>query len=331
MKNFSPKHIGIFLGVLYGIIIRILWELEQLNGIGGLVTFSFMFIVPFVIGFIRIYFEYKVHDKLSAREMTVIAWQPIFVFLLVSVVTLLEGSICVLIALPAFMLCSSLGGLTAGYGLKYFNNKQGTLSCVALLPFLIAPVEVNLFKSSKIYTIENIVIIDASPSNVWKQLGNVNQIGKDELSFSFTQLMGIPSPISANMSGAEVGSIRTSVWEKGVKFDEVITEWKVNEKMSYRFDIDPDVIPDTSLDKHVKLGGAYFSPLTGFYKIKYLTDGKSELTLSTTVQDNTNFGVYSRIWGEFIFRDFHTSLLKLMKTRSELTHRSSIGAKERFI
>jgi hypothetical protein len=44
----------------------------------------------------------------------------------------------------------------------------------------------------------------------------------------------------------------------------------------------------------------------------------SELIISTTVQDNTNFGVYSRIWGEFIFRDFHTSLLKLMKARAEV-------------
>jgi hypothetical protein len=318
MKNISPKHVGILLGVAYGIIIRVIWELDQLNGFGGLVTISFMFIVPFVIGFIRIYFEYKVKDELTAGEMTVIAWQPIFVFLLASIVTLLEGSICVLIALPAFMFFSSLGGLTAGYGLKYFKNKQGTLSCVALIPLIIAPVEINHLQLSNIYTIENTIIIDASPSQVWNELGNVNHIDRDELPFSFTQLMGVPAPVSAKMSGADVGSVRTSTWEKGVKFNEVITEWSINQRMSYRFEIDPDTIPDRSLDKHVKLGGNYFSPLTGFYKINHLENGKSELILSTTVQDNTNFGVYSRIWGEFIFRDFHTSLLKLMKARAEV-------------
>ena len=78
MKKISPKHVGILLGVTYGIIIRVIWELDQLKDFGGLVTISFMFIVPFVIGFIRIYFEYKVKDKLTAGEMTVIAWQPIF-------------------------------------------------------------------------------------------------------------------------------------------------------------------------------------------------------------------------------------------------------------
>ncbi|MDC2888414.1 hypothetical protein [Psychrosphaera algicola] len=104
---------------------------------------------------------------------------------------------------------------------------------------------------------------------------------------------------------------------KNVVFKEVITEWTENKKMAYRFEIDPDLIPNDALDKHVKIGGEYFAPLTGFYQITPLPNGKSQLTLSTTIRDNTNFGIYSRIWGEFIFGDFHSSLLELMKSRSE--------------
>ncbi|WP_269815532.1 hypothetical protein [Algibacillus agarilyticus] len=33
--------------------------------------------------------------------------------------------------------------------------------------------------------------------------------------------------------------------------------------MYYRFEIDPDLIPDDALDHHVKRGGEYFSPLYG--------------------------------------------------------------------
>ena len=71
------------------------------------------------------------------------------------------------------------------------------------------------------------------------------------------------------------------------------------------------------LDKHVKLGGEYFSPLYGGYELSEDGNGNTLLTLKTTVRDNTNFGVYSRIWGELIFQDFHHSLLTLMKNRAE--------------
>jgi hypothetical protein len=114
MNPKHPKYIGIILGVLYGLSLRILWEVEFLRDLGGLVTVSFLFFVPFVIGFIRIHFECKVRPDLSVGRMITISWQPIFFFLLVTVVTLLEGYICVAMALPAFMFCSSLGGIAAG-------------------------------------------------------------------------------------------------------------------------------------------------------------------------------------------------------------------------
>jgi len=72
------------------------------------------------------------------------------------------------------------------------------------------------------------------------------------------------------------------------------------------------------LDKHVKLGGEYFSPLSGKYEITSSDqEGKSILSLSTIVRDDTNFGIYSRVWGQLIFSDFHTSLLGLIKNRAE--------------
>ena len=83
-----------------------------------------MFLVPVAIGYIRIHFEVTKHQiALTKRQMVTIAWQPIFVFLLVSVITLLEGSICVAMALPAFMLFASMGGLLAGF-IKNRQNKK---------------------------------------------------------------------------------------------------------------------------------------------------------------------------------------------------------------
>jgi hypothetical protein len=313
----NPKNLGILLGVLYGISIRLVLDLEIYEKLGDLVSISFMFLVPFVIGFIRIYFEVKIKPNISVRKMITVSWQPIFIFLLTTFVTLLEGSICILMALPAFMFFASLGGITAGCLSRTLRTKS-TITCIAVFPLLMGPIELNFLELSKTYTVENQIEINATPEIIWSQLGNVQQIQKHEIPTSLTTLIGVPSPISAEMNGLAVGSVRTSRWEKGVVFKEVITQWSKGKVMAYDFDIDPELIPDNSLDKHVKLGGEYFSPLSGKYEIEPLQQsGKSILKLSTTLRDDTNFGVYSRFWGELIFSDFHNSLLSLIKQRSE--------------
>jgi hypothetical protein len=313
MQFNSPKSIGILLGTLYGIFMRLFVELFDTYNLSSLVSISFMFLVPVAIGYIRIHFEFKSAKTLTKRQMVIIAWQPIFVFLLVSVITLLEGSICVAMALPAFMLFASIGGLLAGFiKNRKTKNANRSLLSIALLPVLLSPIEVNYLHLSKTYEVTNSIIIEAPINRVWQQLANVSTIEPQELPFSLTQLIGVPKPLEANMNATGVGAIRTSKWQKGVIFKEVITDWQPNKQMLYRFDIDPD-----ALDKHVKLGGEYFSPLYGGYELSEDKSGNTILTLKTTVQDNTNFGVYSRIWGEVIFQDFHYSLLTLMKSRAE--------------
>ncbi|WP_024610321.1 MULTISPECIES: hypothetical protein [unclassified Pseudoalteromonas] len=318
MDSISPKAIGIFLGVLYGISMRIFIEFSEALNFGGLVTISFMFLVPVAIGYIRIHFEYNETPNLTYRQIIVKAWQPIFIFLLVSIVTLLEGSICVAMALPAFMFFSSVGGVLAGFIRKRTTRKSNaTLLSVALLPLALSPIELNFLHLSKTYEVTNSITINAPVDVVWQQLANVSYIDPQEIPFSLTQFIGVPKPLEASMNASGVGAVRTSKWQQGVVFKEVITDWQPNKKMLYKFEINPDLIPDGALDKHVKLGGEYFSPLYGGYQLSEDDSGNTLLTLKTTVQDNTNFGVYSRLWGEVIFQDFHHSLLTLMKNRAE--------------
>ena len=124
MWPLSPKSIGILMGVLYGISMRIFLEVSGTFNFGSLVTISFMFLVPVAIGFIRVHFEYNQLSPMTYGRMAVVAWQPIFVFLFVSVVTLLEGSICVAMALPAFMFFASIGGMLAGLCHRLWEKKS---------------------------------------------------------------------------------------------------------------------------------------------------------------------------------------------------------------
>jgi hypothetical protein len=317
-KRLSPSAIGILLGSLYGIALRVLLELNWLKDLGGLVSLSFMFLVPFVIGYIRIYFELLSNPALSYGRMIVISWQPIFIFLAVSVITLLEGSICVAIALPAFLLFSSLGGVFAGLLNNFIKRrKQGIVYSISLFPLLFGFFESNFIHLSREYTVANSIEINASPAEVWSQLGNVKSIAPEEFKSTINSWIGIPRPVEASMNELAVGATRVSRWEKGIVFKEQITHWEPNKAMLYRFEFDPESIPATALDQHVKLGGEYFSPIDGGYRLIETDRGTTVLTLETRLRDNTNFGIYSRLWGEVVFRDFHNGLLKMMKKRSE--------------
>ena len=59
MQFNSPKSIGILLGTLYGIFMRLFVELLDTYNLSSLVSISFMFLVPVAIGYIRIHFEFK--------------------------------------------------------------------------------------------------------------------------------------------------------------------------------------------------------------------------------------------------------------------------------
>ncbi len=324
MHQKAPIFIGIFLGALYGVAMRLIWDLEFTKAHGGLVTLSFLFLVPFVIGFIRVHFELKVNRDIDYGKMARIAWQPIFAFLLVCIVTLLEGSICIAIALPIFMALSSFGGMFAGWLYRSLNkNNNGTLISVAFLPLLISPIEVNFLSLSQVYEVENHITINAPKEAVWAQLANVKSIDDDEFDSYINTFIGIPKPLEARMDGNRVGAVRTSYWQKGIVFNEIITQWQPNKVLAFDFDIDPSQIPDSALDNHVKLGGDYFSPLYGGYYISSDKAGNTVLTLKTTLKDNTSFGVYSRLWGEAIIADFHIALLKMMKSRAEQSQQIS--------
>ncbi|MEO7493798.1 MAG: hypothetical protein ABIT83_16870 [Massilia sp.] len=123
--------------------------------------------------------------------------------------------------------------------------------------------------------------------------------------------------MSAAMDGAGVGSVRTSTWQKGVRFKEVITAWERPYAMHYRFEIPPGSIPREALDEHVEMGGDYFTVLDGGYDIAPDPAGGVVLKLSTRFQNKSRLKLYGDLWGHFVLADFHKSILGLMKTRAE--------------
>ncbi|WP_207431046.1 hypothetical protein [Sabulibacter ruber] len=275
---------------------------------------AFLFGVPAVIGAITVYFGNE-SQKTSRLFRIFMPWVTILAFLLTTLITYLEASVCVVMLLPAFLLFASIGGITMGEIIDSSKRKKQTLNIFLTLPFLFAPLESQFNSPTSFRTVHTDILIHADKQTVWDNIKSVNTIKDDELKWSFAHFIGIPKPIKSELSEEKVGGIRHISWEKGIKFREKITHWKPYDSFSY--DILVDHIPPDAIDKHVEVGGEYFDVVNGGYKLTEVDKSTTKLTLSCTYRVTTNFNYYSEQWADFIMDDFQEVILYVVKKRSE--------------
>jgi hypothetical protein len=315
MKKY-PHLVGLVIGALYGLLLRGMSEWPGLRHSYEIVSASFLLLAPFAAGAIAVFFGSRA-GRLSVGAQIGMASGTMAFFLIAMFVLFIEGLVCIVLVLPVFMIASIIGGLAMGLALRLVKYNGAVVTCFALLPVAVAPLESRLAPGSHERTVVNTVVIDAGATDIWNNLTSVPDIQKHELGFSFTQAMGVPRPLQAAMNGAGVGAVRTSQWEKGVQFKEVVTQWQPPYRLSYDFDIPPGSVPRDALDRHVEIGGEYFTVVSGGFTIRPLSAGQCEVTLQTTYANRSHLKLYGDLWGDFVFDDFHQSVLRLIKGRAE--------------
>lgn len=303
-------------GAAYGLTIRLGFEWTHLHPFFQIVSKAFLVACPMSVGAIAVF--WSAGDKtISVGKQVSVSVTAMLAFLVAMFVTLLEGLICLVLVMPVFLVASILGGLIAGLVHNKLRVRASTLPVFALLPLLVGPVE-GLFPPERSeQTVTNSIHISAPPEKVFQHLADVRDIHPDELGFTFVHLIGLPRPLEAQMSGTGNGSVRTSRWEKNVWFQEVITEWNQPTSMRYRFVIPKGAIPRDALDRHVEIGGEYFDLVDGGYELRRTSDGGTQLSLTTRFVNKSELKLYGDLWGQMVLKDFHGSILRLMKVRSE--------------
>ncbi len=282
----------------------------------GTLSFSFLMLMPFGMGAVTVYFSGRT-EPVSYAQQIMMPWFPVTLCMFGSFIFFIEGLICIVLALPLFWLMSSIGGLVMGLFVHWKYSKN-TLMSIAILPLLMLPIESsNTFLPQERW-VSTSVLIEAKPEEIWSSFLDVQDIKPEELGFSVSNLMGFPRPLHADMRGAGIGSLRVSTWEKGVEFGERITEWNPNISVAWEFEINPEKIPPKALDEHVKLGGKFWTVVKGEYNISEVSMDRSKLELRTLYRNNTSWLLpYAQIWSDFLLDDFQSSILNLIKVRSE--------------
>jgi hypothetical protein len=317
---------GLFYGIAYGLTARAIFAFEdfRVSEIGnekphfqtfGLMTMSFMYIVPFIIGLITAYYQ----DTITSSRKIAVLTLPLFSvigFIGISVLSGQEGIICALMALPVFLFMALLGGFV---GVRIFERNRNKLfvSFLIFVPFLIAPVENYLGLTEKVFTEHTAIDIYSTDRKIWDNITRVRPITEKENNNSLFQFMGFPRPLEAELDTVAVGGIRKAVFARGLFFTETVTEMIPLERLAFIIEADPKSIPPKALDEHVMVGGKYFDVLEGKYEIEKINKNKIVLHLTSKFRLSTRFNFYSGLWSKLIMRDIQENILDIIKTRSE--------------
>jgi hypothetical protein len=109
--NIKQKTLLYLIGipVAYALALRLLYKIPRLEGIFSLMSISFLFFVPFIVGTLTTYLasENFTNTKLKAAFLP---WIPILIFFFVTFLFAIEGWPCLLMIAPIFLIAASIGG-----------------------------------------------------------------------------------------------------------------------------------------------------------------------------------------------------------------------------
>ncbi len=202
--------LGVLAGLTYGLVARFAFSVTAIMGVWGIMTLGFIFWLPMALGALTVFIAQRKAERTWVFSIF-LPWIPALLGIGSAVLLGWEGTICVLMALPVYLLMGSLGGYFVWLGTR--RSLQSTpntvlVATLALLPFLSAQIEQNFELPTTHRQVKTEIPIDASPSTVWQNIIRVPTIRDSEQRTISFHVLGFPKPVEATLSHEGVGGIR---------------------------------------------------------------------------------------------------------------------------
>jgi len=309
-------------GAAYGLLMRILfglWPFGHGNAGGaGPMLVSFLFLVPLVIGVWSV--SRLAPERRTLGMSLILPWGPTALFVTGTAILAIEGSICIALAIPIFLIMASIGGLIAWIVLR-FKPPVGATNAVLVLPLILGVAEQQTaIPDAHGHSTESIHIA-ARPEKIWHLINDATGIAPSEMAQGWAWRIGVPYPVSAVTVEEDGQRVRKLKWQKGVHFDEPILDWNENRYIRWSYRFAPDSIPPGALDEHVEVGGRYFDLVDTSYRLEPEGDG-TRLTIDVNYRISTRFNWYAARLGRFLVDDAAQTILDFYKHRSETDARN---------
>jgi hypothetical protein len=317
-KRILAYSIGGIISLLYGLGCHALIGMKS-ETTEALFTMSwgFVFIFPFCLGVLTVYFADTEVRKSYAFQIFA-PWVTSVASLVLTMIAGREGTICMIMALPVYIICSSIGGLATGVFFKVTNNpkmQMVSLSFLLLSPFIEANIEQGFPLPKEIRTVETRLVVNADKKTVWSKIARIPKITEPQNSFFY--FMGFPKPVEATLSFEGVGGVREAKFEKGLMFLETITIWEPEERLTFIIQSTPELTPLTTLDPHVVVGGHFFDTLLGEYRLEDRGNNQTEIILLSKFRISTRFNFYANLWADFLMNDIQSNILNVIQMRTD--------------
>jgi hypothetical protein len=251
----------------------------------------------------------------GAKALVMAVW-VVTILMLCSAIFLREGIICLAMAAPIFYPLGIIGALLATF-LRSVFGKRTPPTMVVLLPLLLMPFERPDVYPTMHPSVVTQIEIEAPIETVWREAVEIRDIAESEQSWTVTQdLLRVPRPVDAQLVRRNGQLVRAAAWRGGIRFYEIVTEWRLHRSIAWTFDI-PASAADRLLDHHLRLDEDYLRLQGGRYDFEALSPTRTRLTLTTHYMARTPFNAYARTWGELLLGDIHRNVLQVVRQRAE--------------
>lgn len=303
-------------GAAYGLLMRAAFGLPffrtPLNG-GGPMLVSFLFLVPFLIGVWTVARRPAAYRSVGSAML--MPWAPTTLFLGGTALLAIEGSICIVMAMPIFLALASFGGLIGHFAVRAIPS-PGTSAAFLLLPLCTGLYEQGLPLPDAIEESSTTIHIAAPPERIWRLINDAQGITPAEMADGWAWRIGVPYPLEAVTVGGDDGRVRKLRWDKGVHFDEPILDWQVDRYIRWSYRFAADSIPPGALDEHVTIGGHYFDLVDTSYRLDPEAGG-TRLGIVVHYRISTRFNWYAARLGRALVDNSAQTILAFYQRRAE--------------
>lgn len=314
-------------GVLLGLMLRLafngspdkIWghRLEALYAMTG----SFIYLAPFAVGALTAWLaERRQRQGLGRHFVAGMAANALLV--LVTLLVELEGLICAILVLPLFAVLGGLGAVSMALVCRVLRRSSAPMAALAVLPLLTAGLEEPLELPDRFGVVEHETLIDASPAEVWAQLLDTPAIRPEEMADGWIYRIGVPLPHFGRTERQGARLVRHVEMGKGIRFDQVSTEWAEPRTVRWTYRFGPDAFPPGALDDHVRIGGRHFDLMDTLYTLESL-GGQTRLRVAMHYRVSTRFNWYAEPLAQALMGNFETVALRLYAARAEAGARAA--------
>ncbi|MDH5824447.1 SRPBCC domain-containing protein [Luteimonas sp. RD2P54] len=309
----------ILAGAGVGLVLRLFFSASPGQAYSAMAG-SFILLTPIVVGAVTVYAAERQRRR-SWRYYFFAPFLANVLFVVGTLLILIEGWICAILIVPLFATLGGLGGLAMGAICRWTRWPRHATYSIAVLPLLLGAFEPGTGLPRRLDGVERTVVIAAPPAEVWKQIHHADAIRPEEVDRGWMYRIGVPLPVSGITGETAEGRVRRIRMGKGIRFEQVVTEWIPERRVRFRYRFDADSIPPRALDDHVRIGGDYFDLGDTIYTLEPTGDA-TRLTLRMDYRVSTRFNWYAEPLAKLLIGNFEDTALEFYRQRSE----AAVGA-----